>query len=271
MASDRTKERLTGPGAGYGVVRIGDTIRRPRAGTPQAMLDVLAHLETVGFAGAPRYKGRDSAGRFILSYIPGDVATHPFPAWVLTEPALVSVARLLRRYHDAVSNFHLTWNTTKADPPYPLGPGIAAHLDVSMTNVVFQDGLAVALIDFEEVAVAPVLVDVVRAARHWCPLIDPTDLRAGLEPLAGKQLQRLSVFVNAYALSPEDRRSFATELLANMDRTYARMRDGAAMGHAGYVREWHGPHAKRNRRARYWAVQHINAIQNAAMSQGTLM
>jgi hypothetical protein len=59
------------------------------------------------------------------------------------------------------------------------------------------------------------------------------------------------VFVNAYALSLEIRSSFAIELLAKIDRAYARMRGGAAMGHAGYVREWHGTHAKRNRRAKY--------------------
>lgn len=255
---------MNGPGAGFGVVKNGDTVRRLAASTPPRMLEVLAHLARVGFDGAPRALGRDTAGRFIFTFIPGVVATPPYQDWVLSDATLASVARLLRRYHNAVANFSPAWKVDASpDAPLPSGQLIAAHLDVSLANVVVRDGVAVALIDFEEVALSPALADVVRTARHWCPLIDPVDLRDGLEPLVGQHLRRLKVFASSYGLETDDRRAFPAELLANIDRTYARMRDGAAAGHPGYIREWTGSHATRNRRARAWARGQIDAIAEA--------
>src|SRR5215204_6333981 len=78
------------------VVRVGDTVRRPQhAGSP-GVHALLRHLQQVGFDGAPRYLGQDERGREVLSYIEGDVATDPYPAWALTDSALVSVAEFLR-------------------------------------------------------------------------------------------------------------------------------------------------------------------------------
>src|SRR4051812_23447990 len=87
------------------VVRVGDTVRRPRRPTSPATAGLLAHLDRVGFDGAPRHLGYDERGREVLSYIPGEAATAPYAAWALTDDALVSVAALLRRFHDAMSTF----------------------------------------------------------------------------------------------------------------------------------------------------------------------
>jgi hypothetical protein len=68
------EERLVGPGAGGGTVRVGDTVCRPPDRAPAAMRLVLQHLEDVGFDGSPRLLGQDELGRWILTYISGDVA-----------------------------------------------------------------------------------------------------------------------------------------------------------------------------------------------------
>ena len=44
----------------------------------------------------------------MLTYIPGEAVTPPYPAWSLTDEVLRSVAQLLRRYHEAAAGFDVT-------------------------------------------------------------------------------------------------------------------------------------------------------------------
>jgi hypothetical protein len=200
------EERLVGPGAGGGTVRLGDTVRRPPERAPAAMRLVLQHLEEVGFDGSPRLLGRDEHGRWILTYIPGDVAMPPWLAWVVADTTLVSVARLLRRFHQAVAGLRpptgMRWPTTA---PSGYEGSVVGHMDASMANVVCRCGEAVALIDFEEVGMVAPVWDVVRTARHWVPLIDPKDLTGRLRSLAGRQAERLRLFLDTYDLGDDDR------------------------------------------------------------------
>ena len=90
------------------VTRVGDTVRRPWRPTSPATKALLEHLERVGFDGAPRFLGVDDRGREMLSFVPGEAAIEPVPAGRSRDEALVSVAELLRRYHDAVASFDAT-------------------------------------------------------------------------------------------------------------------------------------------------------------------
>lgn len=54
-----------------GVVRVGDTVRRPASTSTPAVHALLRHLEARGFGGAPRVVGMDGLGREILTYLPG--------------------------------------------------------------------------------------------------------------------------------------------------------------------------------------------------------
>ena len=55
-----------------GVVRVGDTVRRPPTHATQLMRDVLVHLADVGFDAAPRWLGLDERGRDVLTFLEGD-------------------------------------------------------------------------------------------------------------------------------------------------------------------------------------------------------
>lgn len=258
------EELLVGPGAGGGTVRIGDTVRRTRDRAPAAMRLVLDHLQAVGFDAAPKILGQDSDGRWVLTFIPGEAALPPQPAWAVTGMLLADVAALLRRYHEAVADMKIpegvAWPTMS--PPEFAGATIG-HMDVSMANVICRDGRAVALIDFEEVGpVAPVW-DVIRTARHWVPLLDPVDLVGHLGQVVGYQPDRLALFADAYGLDDADRARFVDGVLLNADCTYERMRRGAAAGHRGYLREWTGTPAARNRRGRTWVEANRASLTRA--------
>lgn len=198
------------------VVRVGDTVRRPRRPTSETVGALLDHLARSGTAVAPRFLGFDEQGREVLSWVPGEVPVPPFPPWATSDAALASVARLLSVYHDAAAGFELpdgregavAWSRELADP----GPAeLLCHGDVCPENVVFRDGEAVALLDFDVAAPGRRLWDVVATAAMWVPLEDPAWRRAhpdGLDAVA-----RTAVFADAYGLGADGRAQFV-EVLA---------------------------------------------------------
>jgi hypothetical protein len=82
---------LAGGDVTEGVVRVGDTVRRPVGPHSPLVHALLTHLESIGFEGAPRFLGIDHAGREVLSYVDGEVAGRPRPPWIADEARLASV------------------------------------------------------------------------------------------------------------------------------------------------------------------------------------
>lgn len=163
-----------------GVVRVGDTVRRPSRASTASVHALLRHLERYGFEGAPRALGVDERGREVLSYVEGGSAARPLPGYALSGESLAALARLLRGFHDAAEGFvpprEAVWETGSNDDE---APRLIGHCDVNLDNVIFRDGLPVALIDFDMARPTTRLFDVVTTLRHWAPIADPIDL----EPL----------------------------------------------------------------------------------------
>src|ERR1700722_5896379 len=130
------------------VVRVGDTVRRPAAPCWPATHALLDHLARVGFDGAPRVLATGLGGE-TLSYIEGRAAVPPLAADTLTDNALVSVADLLRRYHQAAASFDPAGYDWPRPVPARYRTGLVSHNDVYPANLVFRGGRAVALIDFD--------------------------------------------------------------------------------------------------------------------------
>jgi hypothetical protein len=164
-----------------GVVRIGDTVRRPHQPTSAAVEAYLAHLAAVGFDGAPRYLGRDARGRDALTFLDGEVAGDPVEAWAAQDGVLPGVGKLVRRLHDAsadwVPDFELRPNQPgRPQPVFPDGEApLVSQRDVTPQNVVFRDGAAYGLVDFDLVGWTTRSIDVANTASHWVPLSDPVD------------------------------------------------------------------------------------------------
>jgi len=213
------------------VVRIGDTVRRPLRATSPATHALLRHLESVGFDGAPRLLGIDEQGREVLGYIPGETVIRPYPDWAFTVEALVSVAELLRAYHRAVAGFDPGPCTWPQSPPAPFAGELVSHNDPNLDNVVFRDGRAVALIDFDLAAPGSRLWDLACAARQWAPL-RPDDLIA--DRRRGTAFERLRVFLDAYGAEDVDASLFAVAVGANQAWFGQLIERYVAAGHEGF-------------------------------------
>ncbi len=242
------------------VHRVGDTVRRPLRPTSLAVHALLRHLEEVGFDGAPRVLGVDDTGREVLSYVPGEAVTAPAPAWGLTDAALASVGRLVRRFHEAAASFDPTPFTWPHAAPAPFrGPGMA-HNDPNLDNVVFRDGRAVALIDFDLAAPGAAVWDVAAVARLWTPLRDPADTADGRRH---RELARLRMLVDAYGLDAADRARMLTAVLDNHEWMCDIVRAGASAGVPGFAEYWTPEAEARNARARDWLRDNAAAVAAA--------
>jgi phosphotransferase family enzyme len=242
------------------VTRVGDTVRRPQRETSPATHALLEHLERVGFDGAPRFLGVDDRGREVLSYIPGDAAIEPYPGWALTDEALVGVAELLRRFHDAVATFDASEHRWATAVPAAFRGGIVSHNDPNLDNVIFSGGRPVALIDFDLAGPGSVVWDVACAARLWAPLRDERDAPSAL---AGQALSRLRLFLDAYGLPARDRPRVIDALTPALDWCYDVVRAAVEGGHPTFGRLWHGGGRLRAERTRSWLAAHDVQMREA--------
>ena len=248
------------------VIRIGDTVRRPQRSWSAATHALLLHLEAVGFEGAPRFLGVDSEGREVLSYIPGTAIVEPYPDWALTDAALVSVAELLRAYHDAASSFDgvpLSWGPS---PPAEFVGDVVTHNDVNLDNVIFRDRRALALIDFDLAGPGSRVWDVACAARLWAPLrpsVHISDTRRGHE------FRRFRLFVDSYGMNDLDRLHVAEGVRRNYMWFYDLIKDGAASGHAGFTNLWTGKTMPRAKLTMKWHAENQASLRAALGVQPT--
>jgi hypothetical protein len=187
------------------VVRYGVEVVRPSNVHSPTIHAFLRHIRANGFDGVPEPRRLDPEGREWLSFIPGEVPVPPFPAWSRTDAVLASTAQLIRAFHDASAGFSQpddgSWSTELADP---MGGDVICHNDVCPENVVYRDGIAVALLDFDFAAPGRRTFDLASFASMCVPLDADEDAartgRSGLDPFT-----RLRVVADAYGL-PSDRR-----------------------------------------------------------------
>jgi hypothetical protein len=157
---------LSGGRTTPGVVRIGDTVRRPVTSQSTFVHGLLNHLERSGFTGAARFLGIDSAGREILSFIPGSV---PLELGAFSDDQLTAAARLLRQLHDAT-----------LDSPLRDRHEVVCHGDASPCNCVLVEGVPSAFIDFDAAHPGSRIEDLGYAAWLWMD-IGNDDLSADLQ------------------------------------------------------------------------------------------
>ncbi len=249
-----------------GVVRSGAHVLRPANPYSRSIHHFLFALERVGFDGAPVPAGFDPEGRERVTFIDGSVPVPPYPDWAQVDSALTSIADLMRRFHQASEGFDpsgLEWSTELADPK---GGAIVCHNDVCLENVVFRDGKAVALIDFDFAAPGRPLFDLAGFARMCVPIDDDINAsRLGWHDV--DRGARLRLVADSYGLGAAGR----AELLRLLDRSiqvggeFVRRR--AEAGDLGFVKMWAdmGGQERFDRRRDWWA-DHRQHIESTVLS-----
>jgi hypothetical protein len=217
-------EPLTGGSETQGIVRIGDTVRRPLRPFSLTVQAYLAHLRDAGFTGAPIPLGVDEQGREVLSFVPGDIPSWPLPREMAGDDVLVALARLIRALHEASAGWvpppGAVWGGSPANPGRVSERAeLVSHRDYATGNVVFRDGLPVALIDFDLARPTTRLYDIVNALWFWAPLRtgDPRDRPPAL---ANADIpHRVAVFADAYGMTARQRAELAP-LAVDVARRY---------------------------------------------------
>ena len=265
---------LLGGDVSEGVVRVGDTVRRPLGPNSAVIHAVLEHLEHVGFAGSPRLLGVDDRNREVLTFLHGEVAGRPRPGWIGDEARLGSVARLLRGYHLSMQGFVLPaglrpdWGIPElpelpdVEPPQPVQ--VIGHQDITCENVVFRGGVAVGLIDFDLIKPTSVLMDVVNALVWWAPLADPVDRYPGMRALDAAR--RCRVFCDAYGLDGPSREILVQVARNTAARSWVLMRHRAATIGGGWRRMWDEGVGDTIRRRESWLTAHEDELTARLLS-----
>ena len=255
------ERRLDGGIANDGlVVRTGSHVLRPGTAHSASIHAFLRHVRSAGLGdGVPEPVGVDDDGRERLGFVEGDVPIPPYPAWSQTDEALASMARLLRRLHHAAAGFDTeaadrSWSPALADPE---GGSIVCHNDVCPENVVFRDGIAVALLDFEFAAPGRPLYDLAHLARLCVPVEDDVDqVRLGWH--AADRPARLRLVADAYGLDGVGRAELLPLIGVAMDRLQAAVQAAVDAGDANAVERWNrtGGRERYERRRRWWDAHH---------------
>lgn len=225
------------------MVRVGDTGRRPRGAWSPTVHALLQHVKSRGFYGAPQFLGIDEVGREIFTFIPGVVAGNRYPdlpRFMWSDVALVAIAKLLRQYHDATEGFlplaspawQLSyWDSRKHD--------VICHNDAAWYNVVFRNGIPVALFDFDMAGPGPRLWDIAYALYTCVPLAsfapdDAADATVvySVHPHASERTRRITLFFESYGLvPPRDLQDWVVTRLRTLCDTLV---TGAAQGNLGF-------------------------------------
>lgn len=239
------EERLAGGNLG-GVVRSGETVRRAAGAHTATVQALLAWVRERGFPEAPEPLGLDERGREVVAFIAGDVPEYPLPPWALADDALVAVAKLLRRLHDATAGFEGDgWQRLEGMPDCG---DVICHNDVAPYNTVYEQGRPIAFIDWDFAAPAPRAWDLAHVAWRFAPLT------AGGDP--ADAARRVRLLCDAYGLDPRERERFAETVAARAQSLHDTIRERAAAGDPGFAAMWDTHHSQQPLRDRDWVLAH---------------
>ena len=184
------------------VVRVGDTVRRPRQPWSASVHELLRYLESIDYPHSPRFLGVDEEGREIVSYIEGASGRDGW-ARVIEDEGLIAMARRLREYHDAVRGFRPAATDGWAGRTAPQqADEVICHGDFGPWNLVWRGFQPVGILDWDYAWPAPALHDVAYALEYVTPFRDDRMCIESLRyPAPPDRRRRLECLAEAYGLT----------------------------------------------------------------------
>ncbi|EDL66615.1 phosphotransferase [Bacillus sp. SG-1] len=198
------EEKLTG-GNVSNVYRSGDTVRRELKPDSIKIQTLLKQLENKGFDRTPKFMGVDEKDREVLSFIEGEAGNYPLKKYMWSDVALKEIAKMLRQYHDAVSDFPITEEWKPLDNT-PNSREVVCHNDFAIYNIIFHYEKPVGIIDFDLAAPGPRLWDIAYTLYTCVPLSRLYHTETGeavyYDPAqdAIRKKQRVQMFFEAYGM-----------------------------------------------------------------------
>ncbi|MDE0564250.1 aminoglycoside phosphotransferase family protein [Exiguobacterium sp. B2(2022)] len=166
--SNEQEKRLSGGNVST-VYKKGNYVYRTQKEGSERIHQWLRHLEAKQLSGVPRFIGIDDRGREVLTYLEGETADYPLKSYMWSDEAIQDVARLMRRLHDASTDFEWSSDWAPIDnTPQPLE--VICHNDFAVYNTIFHVGKVSGIIDFDLAAPGPRAWDIVYALYTFVPL-----------------------------------------------------------------------------------------------------
>ncbi|MFF2500982.1 phosphotransferase [Peribacillus sp. NPDC058075] len=208
MSNHENEEMLTG-GNVSNVYHSGDTVRRELKPDSPKIHKLLKHLENNGFSYAPKFLGIDEKRREILSFIEGETGHYPLKEYMWSEDVLIEIAKMLRLYHDSVSDFSFDGSWESIDNT-PQQFEVLCHNDFAMYNIIFNNKRPIGIIDFDVAGPGPRLWDIAYTLYTCVPLsrfyLSETGEKVYYNPLqhANRIKQRVRLFFESYGEGIEE-------------------------------------------------------------------
>jgi len=271
--SDEVEVPLLGGDVSDGLVRRGQTVRRPRGDHSPAVEAYLLHLDRAGFVRAPRFLGIDAAGREVVTFVEGEWGGRPPSPWALDEGVLEQLGQWQRALHDVSQHVVLpdgvTWPERTQFPGVPdvfEVPDVVGHNDVTIENTVFTqapDGRRelAAVIDFDLAGPTTRLLDVATTLLYWAPLGPPAARAHGMASLDAPR--RTRILTEAYGLDRADRLALLDTVAARFARSWHSMRHAALTRGGGWQRMWDEGVGEKIRENEAWFTAERSAFARA--------
>jgi hypothetical protein len=248
---------LRGGNVTSGLVRVGPTVRRPGGPWTPAVHALLAHLNGVGYEGAPRTLGVDEQGRHVVEYVEGPVAADVSPGERDPLAALARVGRMIRDLHDAVAGFvppaDARWNVVIP----PDEQTLVAHHDLAPWNLV--RGERWVFIDWDNAGPGSALWDLAYAAHGFVPLAPRTDAAAAA--------RRLAALADGYRLDDDGRRRLPSLVVRRTLAMHGLLEDGHRRGLQPWARLWAEGHGDTWRVDAGYGAQHERLFTTALVDR----
>lgn len=262
MVAQVDEQQLAGGVANAGrVTRSGGHVLRPCGPYSSSVRAFLLSLRASGFEDAPLPAGVAEDGRERLVFIEGDVPLPPYPGWAQADEALISLAVLMHRFHRASRFFDPSGSAWSPELADPAGGSTICHNDVCLENVVFRDGAAVALLDFDFAAPGRPVYDLARFALLCVPIDDEISAaRLGWHP--ADKPGRLRLVADSYGLDATARLQLMEVLASLVARGGEFVRGRVEARDPNFISMWDamGGSERFDRRRRWWAAQRQNFV-----------
>jgi hypothetical protein len=263
------EHKLHGGFLNTSVVRFSDSVRRAAGYWSPAVHAWLDHLHKLGLTVASVPLRLDSSrNEEWLTHIDGLVASGGFSEpWLWADNVLVTIATLIRRFHDATAGFSLPsgvgWNL---DAGFGEGGDVICHNDLAPWNTVYADHQPIAFIDWDLAAPGPRWWDVAYAMWHFIPLYgtpdsdDPFDLSQ-----LGPRARRARLFCDAYGLL--ERAELVDQIIERQQAVHALFERKAAQGDPSYQRLWNAGAGDGILRQVKFVRSHASELLNAVTAE----